>query len=206
MEEKITRVIDALNKKHFKAAYAKDAAEAKKMVMELIADDKKVGFGGSVTLDETGIFDAVVNDGRYEVYSTALAKRTGGDPDLAKRLGMTADVYLTSTNAVTEEGDLINIDGVGNRVAAMFFGPPKVIVVAGKNKIAKGPHDAIARIKAVACPKNAKRLDYDIPCKYTGKCQDCSSPQRFCNVTVRIQYPPGKTEIHVIMVDEELGY
>lgn len=201
----INKVIDALNKKHFHAVYAKDAAEAKAHVLSLISKEDTVGVGGSVTLDETEILGAIVDRGNT-VYSSLLAKQRGEDANQAKLDGMTADVYLSSTNAVTLAGDLINIDGVGNRVAGMFFGPQKVIIVAGRNKITGNPNTAVARIKKVACPQNAVRLGRSTPCALTGKCGECDSEERMCNVVVRIQYPTVGKEMHVILIDEDYGY
>lgn len=150
----IDKTLEALKRKGFKAVYARDAAQAVRYVLSEISEDQSVGAGGSVTLSETGILDALVERGNT-LYSRTLAAKNGQDVKAARKAGMTADVYLSSTNAVTLEGDLINIDGTGNRVAAMFYGPDKVIIVAGKNKIASNPHTAVARIKREGCPKNA---------------------------------------------------
>lgn len=201
----IQKAIEALSSKGFKAVYANDAAQAKEYVLSLIDENQSVGMGGSVTLAETGIVDALLDRGNT-VYSSDVAARTGGDKDEAKRLGMGADVYLTSTNALTLEGDLINIDGVGNRVAAMFYGPQKVIFVTGKNKLTQNPHTAIARIKKVACPQNARRLGLSTPCATEGRCTDCDNPGRMCNVTVRLQRPTRGKEMHVIIIDQDFGY
>jgi hypothetical protein len=201
----IQTALDALNRKGFNAVYAADADAAKDIVMSLIADTDSVGAGGSITLDEIGLLDALADSGRT-VYSTILAGRRGGDKEEARRLGVTADVYVSSTNALTLEGDLINIDGSGNRVAGMIYGPQKVIIVAGRNKLTKNPHTAIARIKKEACPPNARRLGLDTPCGIQGVCTDCDSPQRMCNVVVRIQRPPIGKEYHVILIDGDFGY
>ncbi len=201
----ILRTIDALNEKGFKAVFAQNAAEAVDYVLSQIGINDTVGFGGSQTLFETGIADALVNRGNT-VYSRELATRTGGDADASRLLGMTADVYLTSTNALTLDGDLVNIDGSGNRVAAMFYGPKKVIVVAGRNKLTPNPHTAVARIKKIACPQNARRLGLSTPCALEDRCTDCDSPQRMCNVTVRIQRPTRGKEMHVVIIDGDFGY
>ncbi len=201
----IEKTIDALNKKGFKAVYAKDAEAALDYVLRTVGENDTVGCGGSQTLFETGIVDALVNRGNT-VYSSDLAARTGGDKNEPKRLGMSADVYLTSTNALTLDGDLINIDGIGNRVAAMFYGPQKVIFVAGRNKLTANPHTAIARIKKVACPLNARRLGLSTPCAIEGHCTDCDAPRRMCNVTVRLQRPTRDKEMHVVIIDGDFGY
>ncbi len=201
----IKKTLEALDNKGFKAVFAKDAPEALSYVLSQISKQESVGVGGSVTLAETGITEALIERGNT-VYSGSLAQKNGQDAYAARKAGMSADVYISSTNAVTLEGDLINIDGIGNRAAAMFYGPDKVIIVAGRNKITTNPNTAIARIKKEACPKNAVRLGLDTPCAKTGKCEDCGSPQRMCNVVVRIQYPPRGKEIHVVMIDADFGY
>lgn len=201
----IQTALDALNRKGFNAVFAADANAAKDIVMSLIGEDESVGVGGSVTLDQIGLLDALADSGRT-VYSTILAARRGGDKQEMRRFGMDADVYLSSTNALTLEGDLVNIDGSGNRVAGMIYGPKKVIIVAGRNKLTKNPHTAVARIKKQACPPNARRLGLSTPCAEQGVCTDCDSPQRMCNVVVRIQWPPHGKEYHVVLVDGDFGY
>ncbi len=201
----IQTALDALNKKGFNAVYAADAKAALDHVLSLIGESDTVGAGGSATLYETGIIDALVNSG-HVVYQSDLAQKRGQDRDEAKRQGMIADVYLTSTNALTLEGDLVNIDCGGNRVAAMLYGPHKVIVVAGRNKLTQNPHTAVARIKKYACPPNARRLKFDTPCATTGVCADCDGPDRLCNVTARIQRPPRGREYHVVLIDGDYGF
>ena len=201
----IEKALEALNKKGFKAVYAKDAQAAIDYVLSQTGENDTIGFGGSMTLFETGIADALLSRGNT-IYSSELAARTGGDKDTPKRLGLTADVYLSSTNALTLEGDLVNIDGIGNRVAAMFYGPQKVIFVAGRNKLTPNAHTAVARIKKVACPMNAKRLGLSTPCAVEGHCADCDTPQRMCNVTVRLQRPTRGKEMHVVIIDGDFGY
>ena len=129
-----------------------------------------------------------------------------GERNDARSKAANADVYLSSTNAMTLEGELVNIDGTGNRVSSMFFGPKKVIIVCGENKIAKDYDAAIDRIKNTACPANARRLKLSTPCAVTGKCNECSSKERMCNVTVKIQYPTTGRDINILLVGESLGY
>jgi L-lactate utilization protein LutB len=201
----IKKTIEALSKKGFKAVYAKNTQDAVSYVLSVIGENDTVGMGGSMTLFETGIANALVNRGNT-IYSSDLAVKTGGDTDAAKRNGMTADVYLTSTNALTLEGDLVNIDGRGNRVAAMIYGPQKVIFITGKNKLTANPHTAVARIKKVACPQNARRLGLSTPCATQNHCTDCDSEQRMCNVTMRLQRPTRGKEMHVVVIDGDFGY
>ena len=201
----IEKCVSILNEKGFKAAFVPDAEAAVVKVLELIDKSETVGAGGSMTLEDTGIIDALLERGN-EIYSSAVAKKKGTDKEAAKKLGMTADWYLSSTNAVTLQGDLINIDAIGNRVAGMFYGPENVLIVAGRNKITQNPHTAVARIKKTASPLNTKRLGLATPCAQTGVCADCSSPDRICNVTVRITNPPWGRQIYVILIDEDFGF
>ena len=201
----IQTALDALNSKGFNAVYAADAQAALDHVLSLIDQNDTIGAGGSATLYETGIIDVLVERG-HAVYQSDLAQKRGLNRDEAKRLGMTADVYLTSTNALTLEGDLVNIDCSGNRVAAMLYGPGKVIVVVSRNKLTNNPHTAVARIKKYACPPNARRLNFNTPCATTGVCSDCDSPDRLCNVVARIQRPPRGMEYHVVLIDADFGF
>lgn len=195
------KLMDAINRRRFHAHYAKDANAARAIVLGLIQNDQTVGIGGSVTLAKTGIAAAVEEAGKT-VYSAAYAVKHGQDMDEARRRALTADVFLSSTNAITQDGVLVNIDGAGNRVAGMIYGPRKVIVVAGKNKLVPTLADAVPRIKRSACPPNARRFHYQTPCAYTGECADCSGPDRMCNVTVVMEYPTHGKEFHVVMIDE----
>ncbi len=199
------KCLDALNKKGFHAQGVPDKETAVRKILEIIGEDETVGAGGSMTLEETGVVDTLLERGNT-VYSSNVAKKTGMDKEEARKKAMTADVFLSSTNALTLEGDLINIDAIGNRVAGMFYGPDKVVIVTGSNKLTENPHTAIRRIKDIACPLNTKRLGLNTPCAITGKCNECSSPQRICNVTVRIVYPPWGKQMHVIIIDGDYGF
>lgn len=201
----LQKTIDVLNKKGFKAVCAADSAQAVAYVLSVIGKNDTVGAGGSMTLEQTGVVDALLKRGNI-IYSSSVAKKLGQDKEKARVLAMTADVFISSTNAVTLEGDLINIDGIGNRVAGMFFGPKKVVIVTGKNKITANPLTAIERIKSIACPQNTRRLGLDTPCAKTGKCAECTGSNRICNVVVRIQYPPWDKEIHVVIIDGDFGF
>jgi hypothetical protein len=135
----------------------------------------------------------------------ALKARTRGGHEDKKASG-NSDVLLTSTNAITETGQLVNIDHAGQRVAAMIFGPKKVIIIAGINKIVRDVDEALKRVKNVAAPMNAKRLNMNVPCAVTGTCTDCDSQDRMCNVTTIIERKPVHTRVIVMLLREELGY
>lgn len=199
----IPKTVRSLVQNNMKAHFVKDRNEARKLVMSLIEKTDIVGAGGSLTLDQCGIRDELRKHGYHflDWFTPGIApdeKQT-----LLKRT-LTCDVFLTSSNAITEDGKLYNVDGRGNRVAALIFGPKKVIVVAGKNKIVKNVQEACERLETIAAPLNAKQLNKKTGCVDTGYCVDCKTPQRICCHTVISEYQ-SSPRIQVIIVDEELG-
>jgi L-lactate utilization protein LutB len=202
-DNKIQKLVEVLNKKNFKATYFEDAQAAKCAVLNEIAPGAAVGIGGSMTVFDMGLHKDLQEKG-HEVFWHWLVDPAQRSEVRAKAAN--ADVYLSSSNAVTMNGELVNIDGIGNRVSAMFFGPKKVIIICGVNKIADDYDTAIQRIKTYACPPNAKRLNLNTPCAKTDKCTDCSSSDRMCNVTVKMERPPSGKEVHVFLVGESLGF
>ncbi|MDF2523412.1 MAG: hypothetical protein K0R31_1053 [Clostridiales bacterium] len=202
-EIKLEKLLEVLNKRNFKATYFSSAQEAKEAALKLIEEGQSVGIGGSMTIKDMDIHNELINKGN-DVYWHWLVEPSKGDETRVKAFN--ADVYLASTNALTMDGELVNIDGTGNRVSSMFFGPKKVILICGSNKIVENFEAAIDRIKSTACPANARRLKLDTPCAVTGKCIDCSSKQRMCNVTVKIDRPTHGREINIFIVGETLGY
>ncbi|MDR0840198.1 MAG: lactate utilization protein [Christensenellaceae bacterium] len=182
---------------------AASAEAAKALALSLIGAGS-VGCGGSMTVKDIGLYDALGAQGNtmYNHSTVPPQERSGVFLQAAR-----ADWYLCSTNALTLDGKLINIDGVGNRVGGMFSGPKKVLLIIGKNKLADTYDAGMERVKRVACVKNTRRLNKKTPCAATGACADCSSPDRICNVTSIIEYKPGWVqELHLILVDAELGY
>ena len=200
--ERYDEFVKALEKRRFIVHSAANAAEAKEIGLSLIGDHS-VGFGGSVTVTELGLYEALQNNGNAVFWHWKADDRRKAQVGAAH-----ADWFVCSTNAITRDGRLVNIDGTGNRVAGMFAGPKKVILFIGKNKLVEGGlDDAIARIKREACPPNARRLGLATPCALTGKCVDCASAQRMCKVTSVIEYPPNLlSELHLVLIDENLGY
>ena len=162
---------------------------------------KTIAFGGSVTVQEMGLDKALAEENKVIWHWL-----TPG-PETLKR-ARTAEIYITSANAVSEEGELVNIDGTGNRVAQTLFGPKKIYFVVGKNKICPDLASALDRARNVAAPKNALRLSRKTPCVAAGgdKCYRCNSPEKVCHATVIIENPCGSMEVVVVFVDEELGY
>ena len=195
----------ALKANGFEVIYADNSKEALDKVMFLIPKEAKVGIGGSVTVRDIGLVEAI------EKQNNTIFMDWGKPIELKEKLkvrkeALTSDVYLTSSNAITLQGQLVNIDGTGNRVSAMIFGPKKVIVVAGANKLVDTLDEALARIRNIAGPLNAKRLNKKTPCALTGKCTDCNSSDRICKITVILEKKPNLSDITIVLVGENLGY
>jgi hypothetical protein len=205
VEERAKKTIEKLEAHEFKTLYVKTKEEAAKEIWKYINPKTRVGAGGSVTIRELGILDKLKANGNivYDVWNAALSQEESFQ---IRKNQMTADLFLSSVNAVTMNGELVDIDGMGNRVNATNFGPQKVILVAGYNKIVGDVEEAIKRIKNVAAPMNARRLNLDVPCAKLGNCVDCNSPNRMCRIVVIHERKPTWTDILVILVGEELGY
>lgn len=197
------RAVEALNRNRFQAQYVKDSKEALAAALALIPAKATVGMGGSATLATLGIKETLLAQGNQVFNHQGLPSH---EAMLVRRQELTADVFLASSNALTLEGELINVDGMGNRVAAMTFGPQRVILVVGANKIV--PDEAAGRqhIELFAGPMNAERLDKKTPCRVTGSCMHCNSPERICMVTSIMHKAPMGADFHVIIVGEELGF
>ena len=202
---KIDTVIKGLEKRGMKGYYAEDGEEALKMILEMIPEGSSVGRGGSETLNQLGVFEEL-NKRNYTTYEPFKEP----DPEKGKairRAIFSADFMLTSANAITLDGEIVNIDGTGNRVAPIIWGPDKVIFVIGANKIASDVHSAYSRIKCDACPPNCIRLNKNTPCALTGKCGNCLSPgNTVCCHLVTTRYSSIPDRMHVILVNEHLGF
>ena len=204
-EEKITKTLGALEKNRFTAFLCKNAQEAMEKLLNSIPIDATVGIGGSWTLIQMQVVEKLEERGNtvYCHHKPGLSPEEVLD---IRRKQLTCDVFVTSSNAITEDGRLVNMDFTGNRVAAMMFGPKKVIIIAGKNKIVPDLEHAEERIRKIAAPMNNKRLNRPNPCVQTGYCTDCQGPTRLCNVTTIMHKKTSAADIHVWLVDEELGY
>ena len=204
-EKKCRKLVDNLAKKHFTAVYCASAQEAADYILKQAESAASVGFGGSLSVADLKLTTPLAEQGK-EILNHGFPDLTFEQRAAIMRRQLTCDLFLTGTNAVTLDGCLVNIDGNGNRVAAMFFGPKKVIVVAGRNKIVEGDvTDAIKRIKDKSAPPNCLRLGKQTPCAVTGFCADCDSPQRICHVTTIIDSKPSQTDLHVLVVNEDMG-
>lgn len=202
---KIETVIKGLEKRNISGYYAENREEALKMLIDMIPEGATVGKGGTETMNQLGIIP-VLKEGNY----TYLDSFASMDPEVqkeTKRKIFSADVMLTSANAITLDGEIVNIDGTGNRMAAVIWGPDKVIFVVGANKIVANTEDAVDRIKCDACPPNCIRLNKKTPCALTGKCGDCLSlGNTVCCHTVTTRFSSIPDRMHVIMVNETLGF
>lgn len=205
IEKRIKRTMENLEKNNMEAFYAEDSSEVIDIVKGLVKEGETVSVGGSMTLFETGLIE-YLKSGKFNYLDRYADGITPEGMKEVFRKTFSADTYFTSTNAVTEDGELYNVDGTCNRVAAMLYGPDKVIVVAGANKIVPDSDEAIERVRNTAAPANAIRLSRKTPCVSTGYCMDCSSPERICNSYVLIGRQAAKGRIKVIIVGSELGY
>ncbi len=204
-EQKCEKAVEALGQNGFTAVYCRTGQEAHDYILKEASDARSIGFGGSMTIVDLKVQDPLQAQGK-EILNHGLPGLTPEERMTIMRSQLTCDLFLTGTNAVTLSGWLVNIDGNGNRVAAMFFGPKKVIVVAGRNKLVDGDmQSAIDRIKNWASPPNAKRLNYNTPCAKTGFCSNCNSPERICRVTTVIDRKPRLMDIRVLVVNEDMG-
>ena len=198
------RMIKNLKRRNMEAFYCRTAAEAVNKVSELIADGSLVTWGGSMTIRDMGIPQALKNRGTLEV----LDRDVVADRDEVVKIyerAFTADVYLSSANAISEDGVIVNIDGNGNRVAAITWGPKKVIFIIGVNKVAQTIEAALQRARSTASPINAARFDIKTPCQTDGVCHNCNSPECICNYVHFLRNSPHGRHT-VVLVGDEFGY
>ncbi|MCI9005861.1 MAG: lactate utilization protein [Lachnospiraceae bacterium] len=194
-----------LEKRQFECHYCKTAAEAVSLALDMVEPGSAVSFGGSMTLAESGMGKALAE--REDI--TLLDRSKASSPEEVAEIyhqALSADYYFMSSNAITLEGELINTDGTGNRVAALIYGPKNVILLAGMNKVAHTLEEGISRVRNVASPINANRLGRKTPCASTGSCADCLSPDCICSHTVITRRSAPANRIKVILIGEALGY
>ncbi len=204
-ETQISKTIKNLEQHNINGYYVEDESKLIELLSSLIDENSIVGVGDSMTLFETGVIDFLRN-GNFIFLDKYKEELTSTDKREIYLKNFSADTFLCSTNALTENGELFNIDGNGSRVAPMIYGPKQVIVVTGINKLVKDLEDAEKRVRRYAAPIDAKRLGKDTPCTKLGDCIDCKSPNRICNdfVTIKGQFIKGR--IKVIIIGKELGY
>jgi hypothetical protein len=205
-EKVAARIIKNLEKRRMAGSYAATAGQAKEEIIAMIPPGATVFRCGSMTAVGIGLWEAIADLPEVKLidpYRPELSPEEGLE---LRRQGLTADVMLAGSNAITLDGQLVNLDGMGNRVAAMAFGPKKVILVVGMNKVAPDLETAVARVKHYAAPVNNIRYGLKNPCVETGLCSDCHTPQRICNMWSTIEGHMIKDRIHVKLVGEYLGY
>ena len=200
----VDHILRALSTRQMNGYYAETKEDALKLALQLIPQGASVGWGGSMSTEAIGLNEAV-RQGNYQVIDRDSATTPEERTALMKQC-LTADVFRMGTNALTEDGQLENLDGKGNRVAALIYGPERVIVIAGMNKVVKTLDDAISRTRNIAAPINAQRFDGASPCRKTGLCGDCMSPSCICAQLVITRFSMDRNRIHVILVNEDLGY
>ena len=205
MDEKIQRIMDNLQLNKMKPYYAENRDELLGIIRELGKNDKLITSGGSVTLKESGVID-LLNTEFGGAYLDRSAGKDREEVEEIMRKAFVSDTFLASANAITENGELYNVDGNGNRVSAMIFGPKQVIIVAGMNKIVKDLDEAKKRVETIAAPKNTVRLEKATPCAKTGVCGHCHTDDRICCSYVTIAQQRVADRIKVIIVNENLGY
>ncbi|KEH97871.1 lactate utilization protein [Clostridium massiliodielmoense] len=199
------KVVKALKENYFDAIYFEKKEDAAKYILDNVKIGANVGFGGSVTVQELDIKDKIKKMDT-KILDHGDSSLTPEEKLNVKRAQLTSDLFLCSSNAITMNGELVNIDGAGNRVAAMTFGPKKVIVVAGINKIVTDEKSAFERIEVLAAPKNTKRLSKSTPCTKTGVCMNCKNEDRICRIYSVIKRKPMGANMTVVIIGEEMGY
>lgn len=195
----------ALKKNGFDAHFVETADQARELVVTLISDYDSFGCGGSSTTRRLGIVDNLVRSGKT-VHDHLADGFDLEESTRCRREQLRCDCFLCSANAVAMTGEIVCVDGVGNRTSAMAFGPLKVVIVAGVNKVTPDLSSALARVRQTAAPMRAKSLGMDTPCAATGICTDCHTPQRICRITTILHRKPMLTDVSVVLVNESLGY
>lgn len=198
-------VIKNLKKRQIEGFYCPTSEEAVTLANDMIASGSTVSFGGSMTLSECGMMDALTNRSDITLYDRSTAKSPEEVTDIYHK-ALNADYFLMSSNAISATGELVNIDGNGNRVAALIYGPKQVIILAGMNKVTPDLASAMTRAKNTAAAPNAARLNRETPCAATGVCHDCQSPDCICANTVITRRGQIPNRIKVILIGQNLGY
>lgn len=217
MDGLIDKVLSSLHSRHIQAVFAEDAAEANRLLLTLIPTGAAVGIGDSTSLRQLGSLKALRDRGTTVINPFDLPREGMDNQEYKKRRDelrketRRCDVFLTGTNALTRDGRLVNVDAVGNRVAGMFWGHPLSVIVVGRNKIVRDLEEALERIRKVIAPNHFQiraglgGRKRDTPCVLTGECSDCRSKERGCNIFTVIEGRPSQTDLHVILVNRDLG-
>ena len=199
------KMIRAFNQNNMQITFVDNFEQLHNYLKRYLCNKKTVALGGSMTLFETGVIDLIKQSDviLHDRYQDGLSRDQMQE---VFRKAFTSDIFITSTNALTTDGCLYNVDGNGNRVAAMIYGPKEVIVIAGKNKIFETETEAINHIRTISAPANAVRLNKKTPCTKTGECMNCLSPDRICSSYVKLGYQGNIDRIKIVIVNQDLGY
>jgi L-lactate utilization protein LutB len=206
---RLSEMKKALEANNFGVYIAEDAAQAAKIVMEDIIPQtgaKSISWGGSMTVVAAGLYHTLKDSPDFQIVDTYDRTISMEESMERRRQGMMVDLFITGTNAITEAGQLVNLDMLGNRVASLTFGPRHVVVLAGINKIVPDLDDAMFRVKNIAAPINAARLDKKTPCVKTSFCEECKSPDRICNTWTVTEKSFPKGRVKIVLIKENLGF
>jgi L-lactate utilization protein LutB len=207
-QKRLNEVKKALEDNNFEVFVADNAADASKIVQEEILPNtgaKTVSWGGSMTFMATGLYNSIKDNPNLEILDTFNKSLSGEETIELRRRSLLVDLFITGTNAITEMGQLVNLDMIGNRIGGITFGPKHVVILVGRNKIVSDLEDAMYRIKNYVAPTNSMRLDKKTPCVKTSHCEECKSPDRICNTWTITEksYPKGR--VKVVLINEDLG-
>jgi hypothetical protein len=199
------KCVQNLQQHDFDARFFGTIPEASRFVIDNLSQFNTFGFGGSDTTRRLGIVEELQSKGKtiYNHWIANLSREE--DLDIRRRQGQ-SDCFICSANALSLTGEVVNVDGIGNRTSAMAFGPQKVVIIAGINKVTPDLHSAIRRVKEVSGPMRARSLEIDTPCAKSGVCTDCNSPQRICRITTILHRKPMLTDVTVVLINEVLGF
>lgn len=201
---RLERTIVSLEQHGFEVQFFKTGREAADAALREIPQNASIGLGGSATVKTINLLEAVLS-GQYRLFNQYNPQLSPDEQLEMRRRGMLADYYLTGTNAITETGELVNVDGIGNRVAAQIFGAPRVLIFASVKKIVKDVDAALERIRTIAAPLNARRFGIDVPCIHGEPCSKCPTDKTLCNITAIIHHQ-RTGRIKIFLIDEDLGY
>jgi L-lactate utilization protein LutC len=207
-QSRLKELKETLEANNFEVFLADNAAEAKTIVQEEILPKtgaKTVSWGGSMTFTASGLYDALKSAGGLEILDTFDKSKSPEENLALRRQALLSDLFITGTNAVTEDGMLVNLDMIGNRVGALTFGPKHVVILVGRNKIVSDLDEAMWRIRNYVAPTNAMRLDKKVPCVKTSFCEDCKSSDRICNTWTITEKSFPKGRVKVVLINEDLG-
>ena len=207
-QKRLSEVKKALEDNNFEVFVADNAADASKIVQEEILPKtgaKTVSWGGSMTFIATGLYNSIKDNPNMEILDTFNKSLSGEEKIELRRRSLLVDLFITGTNAITEMGQLVNLDMIGNRIGGITFGPKHVVILVGRNKIVSDLEDAMYRIMNYVAPANAMRLDMKTPCVKTSRCEECKSPDRICNTWTITEKSFPKGRVKVVLINEDLG-